>query len=79
MFWPDCNHHLLAYTCLFNLTQQPALSINCGYAKIKNNMGDIRNIPIGLQIIGGCYKDELVLEIGHCLNTYFQQNPYFVE
>ena len=30
----DCCHSELAFTCLFNITQQPAISLNCGFANV---------------------------------------------
>jgi aspartyl-tRNA(Asn)/glutamyl-tRNA(Gln) amidotransferase subunit A len=44
------------YTYPFNLTQQPALSVPCGFT------GD--GLPIGLQIVGPRHGDALVLRIG---------------
>jgi aspartyl-tRNA(Asn)/glutamyl-tRNA(Gln) amidotransferase subunit A len=44
------------YTYPFNLTQQPALSVPCGFT------GDGR--PVGLQIVGPRHADGLVLRAG---------------
>jgi len=41
------------FTLTFNLTRQPAATIPCGL--------DREGLPIGLQIIGGHYRDALVL------------------
>jgi aspartyl-tRNA(Asn)/glutamyl-tRNA(Gln) amidotransferase subunit A len=41
------------FTCLFNLTQQPAASIPCGLTR--------DGLPIGLQIVGALGADALVL------------------
>ncbi len=41
------------FTYVFNLTRQPAISVPCGVSKA--------GLPIGLQIVGGLYKDSLVL------------------
>jgi aspartyl-tRNA(Asn)/glutamyl-tRNA(Gln) amidotransferase subunit A len=37
----------------FNLTQQPAASVPCGF--------DDRGLPVGLQIVGAPHRDDLVL------------------
>jgi len=50
LFDPWCN------TFLFNLGEQPALSINCGFAS--------SGLPIGLQIVGRRYDDAGVLKMG---------------
>lgn len=41
------------FTLTFNLSRQPAASVPCGLTKA--------GLPIGLQIVGGHYKDALVL------------------
>ena len=41
------------FTLTFNLTRQPAATIPCGL--------DREGLPIGLQIVGGHYRDALVL------------------
>jgi aspartyl-tRNA(Asn)/glutamyl-tRNA(Gln) amidotransferase subunit A len=45
----------------FNLTQQPALSVPCGFTS--------DGLPVGLQIVGGKYDDALVLRAGHAFET----------
>ncbi|MGI8872746.1 MAG: amidase [Egibacteraceae bacterium] len=50
----------------FNLTQQPALSVPCGFTS--------GGLPVGLQIVGAKYDDALVLRAGH---TYQVANPLF--
>lgn len=45
----------------FNLTQQPAASVPCGFT----NSG----LPIGLQIVGAKYRDALVLRAAHAYQT----------
>jgi aspartyl-tRNA(Asn)/glutamyl-tRNA(Gln) amidotransferase subunit A len=42
-----------AFTCPFNLTGQPVASIPCGLTP--------QGLPVGLQIIGPLYRDDLVL------------------
>jgi aspartyl-tRNA(Asn)/glutamyl-tRNA(Gln) amidotransferase subunit A len=44
------------YTYPFNLTQQPALSVPCGFTSA--------GLPIGLQIVGPRHADALVLRVG---------------
>jgi Asp-tRNA(Asn)/Glu-tRNA(Gln) amidotransferase A subunit family amidase len=45
----------IAYTVAFNMSEQPAASINCGYTKT--------GLPIGLQIIGQRFDDLGVLRL----------------
>jgi aspartyl-tRNA(Asn)/glutamyl-tRNA(Gln) amidotransferase subunit A len=42
-----------AFTCPFNQTRQPAASIPCGLTS--------NGLPVGLQIVGPLYRDDLVL------------------
>lgn len=42
-------------TPLFNLTGHPVASINCGYSE--------QGLPIGLQLVGPRYREEIVLQI----------------
>ncbi|WP_174554262.1 amidase [Mycolicibacterium peregrinum] len=44
------------YTYPFNLTQQPALSVPCGFSS--------GGLPVGLQIVGPRHSDALVLRVG---------------
>ena len=44
------------FTYPFNLTQQPALSVPCGFTAA--------GLPVGLQIVGAKYADPLVLRAG---------------
>ncbi len=48
----------------FNLTQQPAASVPCGFTKA--------GLPVGLQIVGGKYQDALVLRAAR---TYESVKP----
>ena len=45
------------YTYPFNLTQQPALSVPCGFTGA--------GLPVGLQMVGPRHGDALVLRAGH--------------
>jgi aspartyl-tRNA(Asn)/glutamyl-tRNA(Gln) amidotransferase subunit A len=47
----------IAFTVAFNMTEQPAASINCGYTK--------QGLPIGLQIAGARFDDLGVLRAAH--------------
>lgn len=53
------------YTYPFNLTQQPALSVPCGFTDA--------GLPVGLQIIGPRHADATVLRVGH---AYEQRTPW---
>jgi aspartyl-tRNA(Asn)/glutamyl-tRNA(Gln) amidotransferase subunit A len=44
------------YTYAFNLTQQPALSVPCGFTSA--------GLPVGLQVVGPRHADALVLRVG---------------
>lgn len=44
------------YTYPFNLTQQPALSVPCGFTS--------SGLPVGLQVVGPRHGDALVLRVG---------------
>lgn len=44
------------YTYPFNMTQQPALSVPCGFTAA--------GLPIGMQIVGARHSDALVLRVG---------------
>jgi aspartyl-tRNA(Asn)/glutamyl-tRNA(Gln) amidotransferase subunit A len=49
------------YTYPFNLTQQPALSVPCGFTTA--------GLPIGLQIVGPRHADALVLRVGQAFQS----------
>lgn len=58
------------YTYLFNLTEQPAASIPCGFTQA--------GLPVGLQIAGPLYSDYLILQASRCFemaHPYYQQHP----
>jgi aspartyl-tRNA(Asn)/glutamyl-tRNA(Gln) amidotransferase subunit A len=54
----------IAFTVAWNMTGQPAASINCGYTA--------SGLPIGLQIIGRRFDDLGVLQMSH---AYEQMRP----
>ncbi len=49
------------FTYPFNLTQQPAASVPCGFTSA--------GLPVGLQIVGAKYEDALVLRAAHAYQT----------
>jgi aspartyl-tRNA(Asn)/glutamyl-tRNA(Gln) amidotransferase subunit A len=49
------------FTYPFNLTQQPAASVPCGFTS--------DGLPVGLQIVGAKYEDALVLRAAHAYQT----------
>jgi aspartyl-tRNA(Asn)/glutamyl-tRNA(Gln) amidotransferase subunit A len=49
------------FTYPFNLTQQPAASVPCAFTR--------SGLPIGLQIVGARYEEELVLRAAHAYQT----------
>jgi aspartyl-tRNA(Asn)/glutamyl-tRNA(Gln) amidotransferase subunit A len=49
------------YSYPFNLTQQPALSVPCGFTSA--------GLPIGLQIVGPRHADALVLRVGQAYQS----------
>jgi aspartyl-tRNA(Asn)/glutamyl-tRNA(Gln) amidotransferase subunit A len=49
------------FTYPFNLTQQPAASVPCGFTG--------SGLPVGLQIVGAKYKEALVLRAAHAYQT----------
>jgi Asp-tRNA(Asn)/Glu-tRNA(Gln) amidotransferase A subunit family amidase len=51
----------IGFTFAFNMSEQPAASVNCGY--------DGEGLPIGLQIVGRRFDDVGVLQIAHAFET----------
>ena len=49
------------YSYPFNLTQQPALSVPCGFTSA--------GLPIGLQVVGPRHADTLVLRVGQAYQS----------
>jgi aspartyl-tRNA(Asn)/glutamyl-tRNA(Gln) amidotransferase subunit A len=47
----------IAFTLPYNMSEQPAASINCGYTE--------SGLPIGLQIVGQRHDDLGVLQVAH--------------
>eukprot|EP01084_Bolivina_argentea_P319776 554675_1 len=66
----DCYHYIAAYTCLFNMTGQPAISMNVGQVvDFKYDQGDI---PVGIQLVGPVDKDNIVLKMAYNLEKRFK-------
>ncbi|MCG8613293.1 MAG: hypothetical protein MI864_22510, partial [Pseudomonadales bacterium] len=51
--WPSWT----PFTYPFNMTGQPGLSVPCGFSS--------DGLPIGLQLVGRRFQDEIVLRAGH--------------
>ncbi|KAF3889560.1 MULTISPECIES: amidase [Nostocales] len=51
------------FTYPFNLTQQPAASVPCGFTK--------NGLPVGIQIVAAKYRDILVLQAARAYETVF--------
>jgi len=67
--WPDDGFEWLSWTPFsisFNLTQQPAASVPCGYTRA--------GLPVGLQIAGRMYDDAGVLAAAR---GYESADPHF--
>jgi aspartyl-tRNA(Asn)/glutamyl-tRNA(Gln) amidotransferase subunit A len=52
----------IAFTVPWNMSEQPAASINCGFAR--------SGMPIGLQIVGPRFEDLTVLRLAHAFETW---------
>lgn len=53
------------FTYPFNLTQQPAATVPCGFTR--------SGLPIGLQIVGGRYADALILRVARAYEAAHPQ------
>lgn len=62
--WPSWS----CFSYPFNITQQPAASVPCGFTQ--------SGLPIGLQIVGRKYEDALVLAAAH---AFQQARPEFLK
>ncbi len=61
--------HHIGYTLPYNMSEQPAASVNCGYTKA--------GLPIGLQIAGARFDDLGVLRIARAWETMRpEQHPW---
>lgn len=57
----------IAFTVPWNMGEQPALSIHCGFAR--------NGMPIGLQIVGPRFADRLVLQLGRAYEAWRGEMP----
>jgi amidase len=57
----------IAFTVGWNMGEQPALSINCGFTT--------SGMPIGLQIVGPRFADRFVLQLGKAYETWREAMP----
>ncbi|MBD2019878.1 amidase [Leptolyngbya sp. FACHB-36] len=58
------------FTYLFNLAEQPAASIPCGFTQA--------GLPVGFQLAGPLYSEALILQASRCFeqaNPYYKQHP----
>lgn len=60
---------LTANTAVFDATGQPAMTIPVGWLPAKEDP-DVR-LPVGMQIVGGMWKDSKVLRAGHAWESRF--------
>ena len=51
----------IGFTVPYNMSEQPAASVNCGYTRA--------GLPIGLQIAGKRFDDLGVLQMAHAFET----------
>jgi aspartyl-tRNA(Asn)/glutamyl-tRNA(Gln) amidotransferase subunit A len=60
----------VGFTVAFNMSEQPAASVNCGY--------DAEGLPIGLQIIGRRFDDLGVLAIARTFEAIraYEERPW---
>ena len=61
---------LIPYTCPFNLTGQPAVSVPCGFSAA--------GLPIGLQFVGAPFEDSAVLAVAaayESATTWHEHEP----
>lgn len=66
---PERPFEHIGFTVVWNMSEQPALSINCGYTEA--------GLPIGLQIVGPRFDDVGVLRLASAYETWrSQQRPW---
>ncbi|WP_377296746.1 amidase [Rhizobium sp. SGZ-381] len=61
----------IAFTVPWNMSEQPASSINCGFSR--------SGMPIGLQIVGPRYADQFVLKLSKLFETLSGGMPRWPE
>lgn len=57
----DMAQHLTAFTAPFNVTGFPAISLPCGFTR--------EGLPIGLQMVGPRWREDLILRAAHQYQT----------
>ena len=55
------------YTGIWNLTHNPAISINCGVER--------GNVPVGIQVVGRMYTDDVVMRFANRLKAICESSP----
>jgi aspartyl-tRNA(Asn)/glutamyl-tRNA(Gln) amidotransferase subunit A len=61
----------IAFTVPWNMSEQPASSINCGFSR--------SGMPIGLQIVGPRYADQFVLKLSKLFESLAGGMPHWPE
>ncbi|KAJ5099731.1 hypothetical protein N7532_006732 [Penicillium argentinense] len=56
-------------TAVFNVTGHPAMSIPIGFAAAKDD--DQVMLPVGMQIVGGLWQEEKILQVGYAWENNF--------
>ena len=56
-------------TAIFNVTGHPAISIPVGFAPAKDDEKVM--LPVGMQIVGGLWQEEKILQVGHAWETQY--------
>lgn len=56
-------------TAIFNVTGHPAMSIPIGFAQAEDD--DQVMLPVGMQIVGGLWQEEKILQVGHAWESNF--------
>jgi Asp-tRNA(Asn)/Glu-tRNA(Gln) amidotransferase A subunit family amidase len=64
---PERPFEHIGFTVVWNMSEQPAVSINCGFTK--------DHLPIGLQIVGRRFDDVGVLRLAHTYETWRGADP----
>ncbi|KAI1879457.1 hypothetical protein JX265_002411 [Neoarthrinium moseri] len=60
---------LTTNTAIFNVTGHPAMTIPVGFAPAKEDPAVM--LPVGMQIVGGLWRERTILRIGHAWESSF--------
>lgn len=62
---------LTSNTCQFNQTGHPAITVPCGLLEIEKGAlaGSGTKLPVGLQIVGRWWDEDMVLRVAHAFET----------